>query len=50
MSDTSTTQPLSTGSQEPDGHGKHRGPVSGQDGETAPRGRHRRPEQAEAAA
>ncbi|WNM34799.1 hypothetical protein RKE30_32730 [Streptomyces sp. Li-HN-5-11] len=43
MSDASTTQPLSAGAQELLGHGKHRGPVSAQDGETAPRGRHRKP-------
>ncbi|MFF8590302.1 hypothetical protein ACF061_02470 [Streptomyces sp. NPDC015220] len=43
MSDASTTQPLSAGAQEHPGHGKHRGPVSAQDGETAPRGRHRKP-------
>jgi hypothetical protein len=50
MSDTSTMHPLSAGSQEPDGHGKHRGPVSGQDSEATPHGRHRKPEQAESAA
>ncbi|MER5913824.1 hypothetical protein ABT124_25910 [Streptomyces sp. NPDC001982] len=50
MSDTSTTHPLSAGSHEPDGHGKHRGPVSGQDSEATPHGRHRKPEQAESAA
>ncbi|MGW3956740.1 hypothetical protein ACWEKM_38890 [Streptomyces sp. NPDC004752] len=44
MSETSTMQPRSAGSQETDGHGKHRGPVSAQDGETAPSGRHRKPE------
>ncbi|GGV78469.1 hypothetical protein [Streptomyces griseoloalbus] len=27
------------------GHGKHRGPVSTQDAEASPRGRHRRPAQ-----
>ncbi|GGW91920.1 hypothetical protein GCM10010297_12180 [Streptomyces malachitofuscus] len=27
------------------GHGRHRGPVSTQDAETSPRGRHRRPAQ-----
>ncbi|MGQ4414044.1 hypothetical protein ACN6LA_001142 [Streptomyces sp. SAS_269] len=43
MSDTSTTQPLSADSQNADGHGRHRGPVAAQDGETAPHGRHRRP-------
>ncbi|MFF3610819.1 hypothetical protein [Streptomyces sp. NPDC002580] len=26
-----------------EGHGKHRGPVSGHDGEATPRGRHRKP-------
>lgn len=48
MNDASTNQPMradgadvrtTTGS----GHGRHRGPVSAQDGETAPRGRHRKP-------
>ncbi|MGW2784642.1 hypothetical protein ACWC3X_25790 [Streptomyces populi] len=29
-----------TGSE---GHGRHRGPVSGHDGEAAPQGRHRKP-------
>ncbi|MFG2131574.1 hypothetical protein ACGFNV_27670 [Streptomyces sp. NPDC048751] len=46
MNDASTTQPLPTevkGGQEPTGHGKHRGPVSAQDSEAAPRGRHRKP-------
>ena len=41
MSDTSTMQPLSADSQE-DGHGRLRGPVSVQDGDTAPQGRHRK--------
>ncbi|WP_202424820.1 hypothetical protein [Streptomyces sp. HUCO-GS316] len=52
MSDASTMQPLSTEAQEQSGHGRHRGPVSVHDGETAPRGRHRKPsvEEAEAAA
>ncbi|MGW5366692.1 hypothetical protein ACWER6_06375 [Streptomyces sp. NPDC004009] len=52
MSDTSTTQPLSADSQDVDGHGRHRGALASQDGETAPRGRHRKPvqETAEAAA
>ncbi|MFG2309729.1 hypothetical protein ACGFS9_13805 [Streptomyces sp. NPDC048566] len=27
----------------PEGHGKHRGPVSGHDDEAAPQGRHRKP-------
>lgn len=31
------------GGQAAAGHGRHRGPVSTQDAETAPRGRHRRP-------
>ncbi|MFJ4618327.1 hypothetical protein [Streptomyces sp. NPDC088812] len=50
MSDASTT-PLSADAQET-GHGRHRGPVAAQDGESAPRGRHRKPavEKAEAAA
>ena len=42
MSDTSTMQPLSAGYQEDAGHGRHRGPVSVQDGDTAPQGRHRK--------
>ncbi|MFD7459129.1 MULTISPECIES: hypothetical protein [unclassified Streptomyces] len=42
MSDASTSQPLPDGTTEP-GHGKHRGQVSAQETETAPRGRHRRP-------
>jgi hypothetical protein len=50
MSDASTSQPLTEDIQESEGHGKHRGPVSVQDGETAPRGRHRKPEPAESAA
>ncbi|MFB7495380.1 hypothetical protein ACFC09_11850 [Streptomyces sp. NPDC056161] len=50
MSDTSTTQPLSADSQETDGHGKHRGPGASKDGESAPSGRHRKPEPAESAA
>ncbi|GKQ34137.1 hypothetical protein [Streptomyces sp. A012304] len=52
MSDASTTQPLSAGTQETAGRGRHRGPVSSHDTESAPRGRHRKPaeEKAEAAA
>ncbi|MFE1880507.1 hypothetical protein [Streptomyces diastatochromogenes] len=52
MSDTSTTQTLSADSQDAAGHGRHRGPIAVQDGETAPRGRHRKPaeETTEAAA
>ncbi|MCH5676213.1 MULTISPECIES: hypothetical protein [Streptomyces] len=42
MSDTSTMQPLSAEAQEDAGHGRHRGPVSVQDGDTAPQGRHRK--------
>ncbi|NKQ27692.1 hypothetical protein [Streptomyces galbus] len=45
MSDASTTQALSAGAQEVTGHGRHRGPVSSHDGDTAPRGRHRKPAQ-----
>ncbi|MFJ6544493.1 hypothetical protein ACIQMP_28115 [Streptomyces sp. NPDC091385] len=54
MTDTSTTQAPSPATDsawpqpyldaaEPDGHGRHRGQVASQDGEAAPRGRHRRP-------
>ncbi|MEU4109458.1 hypothetical protein [Streptomyces sp. NPDC027717] len=54
MTDTSTTQPMSasmdsdfhrleSASAEADGHGRHRGPVTDRDGESAPSGRHRRP-------
>ncbi|MEW1771829.1 hypothetical protein [Streptomyces sp. NPDC086777] len=50
MSDASTSQQLSAEAQETDGHGKHRGHVSVQDSETAPSGRHRKPEPVEAAA
>ncbi|MCS0605282.1 hypothetical protein NX794_29340 [Streptomyces sp. LP11] len=52
MSDTSTTDQLSTDSQGNTGHGRHRGPVAAQENETAPHGRHRRPadQQTEAAA
>ncbi|MFI1163091.1 hypothetical protein ACH4UM_05645 [Streptomyces sp. NPDC020801] len=51
MSDASTTHPLEASTQEAPGHGKHRGPVSSHDGETAPSGRHRKPaEEAGAAA
>ncbi|MGW2520832.1 hypothetical protein ACWC09_28220 [Streptomyces sp. NPDC001617] len=51
MSDTSTMQPLSADAQEDAGHGRHRGAGSVQDGDTAPRGRHRKPaEDTEAAA
>ncbi|MGI5454342.1 hypothetical protein ACQEWB_14435 [Streptomyces sp. CA-249302] len=51
MSDASTMQPLSTESQGDTGHGRHRGQNSAQDGDTAPRGRHRKQsEDTEAAA
>ena len=50
MSDHSTSEQLSAEVHETDGHGKHRGQVSGQESETAPSGRHRKPEPAEAAA
>ncbi|MFD8716823.1 hypothetical protein EDD90_7615 [Streptomyces sp. Ag109_O5-1] len=50
MSDASTSQQLSADLDEPDGHGKHRGQVSGQDSEAAPSGRHRKPEPAETVA
>ncbi|WP_248500952.1 hypothetical protein [Streptomyces sp. D2-8] len=44
MSDASTTQPRTADVQQTSsGHGRHRGEVSTQDGETAPRGRHRKP-------
>ncbi|WP_405879430.1 hypothetical protein OG762_12745 [Streptomyces sp. NBC_01136] len=48
MSETSTMEPPATeaweaGAQEAEGHGKHRGPVSGQDDEATPHGRHRKP-------
>ncbi|WP_405524850.1 hypothetical protein OG426_17220 [Streptomyces canus] len=50
MSDASTNQSTAD-VQESTGPGKHRGPVSVQDSETAPRGRHRKSvEQTEAAA
>ncbi|WP_432137715.1 MULTISPECIES: hypothetical protein [unclassified Streptomyces] len=53
MSDASTTQPLPSegqGAQEASGHGRHRGPVSQHDSDTAPRGRHRKPAHQEAQA
>jgi hypothetical protein len=51
MSDARTMQPLSTEAREDAGHGRHRGPVSVHDGDTAPRGRHRKTaEETEAAA
>ncbi|MFB7594406.1 hypothetical protein [Streptomyces sp. NPDC056160] len=52
MTDASTTQQLTTDVEDAKGHGKHRGPVSSRDGETAPSGRHRKTgeEQTEVAA
>ncbi|GAA2608798.1 hypothetical protein ACWKT3_12125 [Streptomyces violaceus] len=55
MSDASTNQLHAADVQETStGHGRHRGEVSTHDGETAPRGRHRKPaaesEQTETAA
>ncbi|MDQ0990586.1 hypothetical protein [Streptomyces sp. V3I7] len=49
MSDATTSQPA-TDVQEAAGHGRHRGPVSVQDSESGPRGRHRKEEQAETSA
>ncbi|GHB35048.1 hypothetical protein GCM10010377_27760 [Streptomyces viridiviolaceus] len=47
MSDASTTQPMQADGADVQetatGHGRHRGPVSTQDGATAPSGRHRKP-------
>ncbi|WP_395571636.1 hypothetical protein [Streptomyces sp. BK79] len=47
MNDASTTQPTQADgadvSETVTGHGRHRGPVSRQDGTAAPRGRHRKP-------
>ncbi|WP_196218130.1 hypothetical protein [Streptomyces blattellae] len=42
MSDATTTQPHADTEQNT-GHGKHRGPVSSHERETAPSGRHRKP-------
>ncbi|MDN0194560.1 hypothetical protein [Streptomyces sp. S.PNR 29] len=55
MSNASTNQPQQAQGADVQeiavGHGRHRGPVSQQDGETAPRGRHRKPaEETETAA
>ncbi|GAA3810773.1 hypothetical protein [Streptomyces chiangmaiensis] len=41
MNDTSTSMPLPNEAQEIQGHGRHRGPVSAEDTEAAPSGRHR---------
>ncbi|EHN73386.1 hypothetical protein ACWDF1_25275 [Streptomyces coelicoflavus] len=55
MNDASTTQPMQAAgadvSETDAGHGKHRGPVSSQEGEATPQGRHRKPaEESETAA
>jgi hypothetical protein len=53
MSDAHTTESpaADAAAQGASGHGKHRGPVSANDAEAAPRGRHRKPvEQTERAA
>jgi len=42
MSDNSITLPAPAKAQETSSHGRHRGPVSAQDGEAAPSGRHRK--------
>ncbi|MFI6402989.1 hypothetical protein [Streptomyces sp. NPDC050548] len=43
MNDTNTAQTMSADAQDTSGHGKHRGPVSAQDGDAATHGRHRKP-------
>ncbi|MFK0115719.1 hypothetical protein [Streptomyces sp. NPDC090994] len=48
MNDASTNQPMRADGADvrtttDSGHGRHRGPVSAQDGETTPQGRHRKP-------
>jgi hypothetical protein len=46
MSDTNTMEwPVTTyeDTARDEGHGKHRGPVSGHDDEATPQGRHRKP-------
>ncbi|MEW2397085.1 hypothetical protein [Streptomyces sp. NPDC046862] len=54
MSDAHTTEPhaADAAAQKASGHGKHRGPVSANDAEVTPRGRHRKQsaEQSESAA
>ncbi|MDN3267804.1 MULTISPECIES: hypothetical protein [unclassified Streptomyces] len=46
MSDVITHEPQSVEHEQvAAGHGRHRGPVSTQDTETSPRGRHRKPTQ-----
>ncbi|MEV7283683.1 hypothetical protein AB0O01_03790 [Streptomyces sp. NPDC093252] len=44
MSDASMSEPLSADAAEEAGHGRHRGQVAVQDAESAPSGRHRKPE------
>lgn len=41
MNETQTTE-RPADAQETTGHGKHRGPVASDEGQTAPRGRHRK--------
>ncbi|MCX4909169.1 hypothetical protein [Streptomyces sp. NBC_00878] len=43
--ETTATDPRATVAQAADdgGHGRHRGPVSAQESEATPRGRHRKP-------
>ncbi|WP_179332392.1 hypothetical protein [Streptomyces sp. Tue6028] len=46
MSDTSIKEPQVTADEATalaEGHGRHRGPVSGHDDEATPQGRHRKP-------
>jgi hypothetical protein len=44
MTEMTVTDPrVVTAAQSGQGHGRHRGPVSAQDEQAAPRGRHRRP-------
>ncbi|MEU1043309.1 hypothetical protein ACFYP4_04930 [Streptomyces sp. NPDC005551] len=43
MTEMATTDPRGSVTQSDQGHGRHRGPVSAQDDQAAPRGRHRRP-------
>lgn len=53
MSDTSTMEAPGTDSHEAalaEGHGKHRGAISGHDDAATPQGRHRRPSDQENAA
>ncbi|WP_282082976.1 hypothetical protein [Streptomyces tendae] len=55
MNDASTTQPIQAAgadvSESDTGHGKHRGPISSQEGVATPKGRHRKPaEETETAA